>query len=288
MSKTWNSIVQPFLKSEKGIKLKKFVEEQRKIATIYPAKEDMLRAIKEEVYPYENVKVVIIGQDPYHNGSADGLAFSCRSSTTPDSLRNIFKELKNNLYSYMNENTWKEFIPSNSLDNWAKQGILLLNTVLTVEEGKPNSHKDQGWEELTYEIVTSLGREKRPIVFLLWGNNAKAFKQHIFGSNHLVLESVHPSPFSADKGFFGNKHFTEVHNFFKSCDYYKDKMNKESIDLRQMFKAEEIISSIKRTVSSKQIPMDNAKERIDELQKILLEDYLWDMEYMFNFSTKTN
>lgn len=285
--KEWSDILKPFLLSEKGIALKKFVEEQRSIATVYPDKKDMLRIFQEAEFPYGNVKLVIVGQDPYYNGTADGLAFSSRSTTTPDSLRNIFKELKSNLYSYMSEQSWKLFMPSNSLENWAKQGVLLMNTVLTVEKDKPNSHKGKGWEDLTSSVIEHLGKEERPIVFMLWGNNAKGLKPLITGKNHLILESVHPSPLSADKGFIGCKHFETMNNFFIDSKYYEKSLNKVSLDLRPFVDIQGILTSIKEAVSKNTIPLDNPNQRIIETHKLLERELLWDILYMFNFTTKS-
>ena len=283
---TWKDILKPFLESEKGLELKRFVEEQRSFTTVYPDKKDMLRAFKEEDYPYAKVNTIIIGQDPYYNGTADGLAFSSRADKTPDSLRNIFKELKSNLYSYMSEPTWKEFMPTNSLENWAKQGILLMNTVLTVEKDKPNSHQGKGWEELTAKVIEYLGKEERPMVFMLWGSNAKKLKHLITGHQHLILESVHPSPLSAEKGFIGNRHFERMHNFFKDTDYYADKLKSYPVDIRPYVQMDAIINEIKKAVGTGHIPFDDAKRRIEEVRKILGDDYFWNLVYMIDFSTK--
>ena len=156
---------------------------------------------------YEDVKVVILGQDPYHElHQANGLAFSVYPGVKiPPSLVNIYKELKDDV------NT---FIPNHGdLTKWAKQGVLLLNNVLTVEEGKANSHAGIGWEIFTLNIVKALNRREKPMVFILWGNNARSKKQYIDTSRHLVLESAHPSPLSAHRGFFGSKPFSKANDF---------------------------------------------------------------------------
>ena len=282
----WNDIIVPFLQSDKGLALKRFVEEQRSFTTIYPDKKDMMRIFKEETCPYSKVKVVIVGQDPYYNGTADGLAFSSRSTTTPDSLRNVFKELKGNLYSYMSEPTWKDFMPSNTLDNWAKQGILLMNTVMTVEKDKPNSHQGKGWEELTSMVIERLGAEERPLAFVLWGSNARKLKPLIKGKHHLILESVHPSPLSAEKGFFGCKHFSQVHEFFRACDYYTDSLKNYPIDMRPYVKMDEIIKTIKDTIGTGHLPVEDARNRIERVREILSDDFFFPITYMFDFSTK--
>lgn len=156
---------------------------------------------------YENTKVVILGQDPYHGpNQAHGLAFSVQKGVaTPPSLLNIYKELNNDLGCY---------IPNNGcLIPWAKQGVLLLNTVLTVVANQANSHRNRGWETFTDRVIQLLNVKSTPIVFLLWGRNAKSKSSYITNSKHLVLTSVHPSPLSASRGFFGCKHFSQANKF---------------------------------------------------------------------------
>ena len=162
--------------------------------------------------PYEKVKVVIIGQDPYHvKGQADGLAFSCANGTPQPSLTNIFKEIQADLNIKMSGNT--------NLESWAKQGVLLLNSVLTVESGKPNSHKGKGWEKITTKIVKLLNDREIPVIFMLWGANAKAFTKYITNSRHYILTAAHPSPLSANQGgWFGCKHFSKANKILKDIN----------------------------------------------------------------------
>ena len=158
---------------------------------------------------YSNIKVVIIGQDPYHEiGQAHGLSFSVKPGVDiPPSLRNMYKELQNDLGCY---------IPNNGyLEKWAKQGVLLLNNVLTVREGIANSHKDKGWETFTDNIIKILNEREEPIIFMLWGNCAKTKEQLITNKKHLVIESTHPSPFSARNGFFGSRPFSKTNDFLQ-------------------------------------------------------------------------
>lgn len=176
--------------------------------TIFPARENIFASMK--YAPLDSVKLVIIGQDPYHGtGEAHGLSFSVLPGIkTPPSLQNIYKELKDDL---------NITIPNNGyLKKWANQGVLLLNTVLTVEKDKPASHSKLGWQIFTTEVIKLVNDKAKPVVFLLWGNNAKQMKQYITNPIHLVLESVHPSPFSARNGFFGCKHFSKANEFLKS------------------------------------------------------------------------
>lgn len=171
---------------------------------IFPPKEKIFNALN--LVPLNQVKVVIIGQDPYHTyGQADGLAFSCHNGTPQPSLKNIFKEI--------NADIGVEMSSSTDLTPWAKQGVLLLNTSLTVVEHLPASHSNKLWHTFTTEIVKILNEQNQPIVFMLWGNHAKSFLPLLNNSNHLILQSAHPSPFSAYNGFFGCKHFSKCNEF---------------------------------------------------------------------------
>lgn len=171
---------------------------------VYPNKDDVFKAF--ELTPFNKIKVVIIGQDPYHQkDQAHGLAFSSLDSKTPKSLLNIKKELKNDLDIDVSSN--------NDLSNWAKQGVLLINTILTVNEGLPLSHKDYGWEEFTLNLFKEITNLKSPIVFILWGNHAKVYEKYITNEKHLIIKSSHPSPLSSYRGFFGSKPFSQTNDF---------------------------------------------------------------------------
>ena len=175
---------------------------------IFPAPDDIFNAF--HLTPLDQVKVVILGQDPYHNdGQAHGLCFSVKKGVAkPPSLINIFKELESDLGIKQ---------PSHGcLENWAKNGVLLLNTVLTVREGQANSHKGKGWEILTDRIIELLNEREKPMVFILWGGNAKAKEKFITGKQHCIIKSVHPSPLSAHGGFFGGKYFSRTNEFLES------------------------------------------------------------------------
>ena len=180
-------------------KMHEFVINEYETKTIFPPRSNIYEALK--LTPYDNVKVVILGQDPYHGtGEAHGLSFSVSPGIkTPPSLQNIYKELNQELGCY---------IPNNGyLTKWAKQGVLLLNSVLTVVKDSPASHKGIGWETFTDRIISEIDKKDSPVVFMLWGNFARSKKALLTNPNHLVLESAHPSPFSARNGFFGNNHF---------------------------------------------------------------------------------
>ena len=197
LSSVWNS---PGFKKFMSIIDKKYSE-----TTCFPEYNDIFNALK--LTPYSKVKVVILGQDPYHGtGEAHGLSFSVKDDIKkPPSLKNIFKELHDDL-GYPEPK-------SGNLEKWAKEGVLLLNSVLTVEKDKAASHKDLGWEILTDHIIKLLNMKETPIVFILWGNFAKKKKVYINNKKHLIIESPHPSPFSAYTGFFGSKPFSKTNNF---------------------------------------------------------------------------
>lgn len=197
LSSVWNS---PGFKKFMSIIDKKYSE-----TTCFPEYNDIFNALK--LTPYSKVKVVILGQDPYHGtGEAHGLSFSVKDGIKkPPSLKNIFKELHDDL-GYPEPK-------SGNLEKWAKEGVLLLNSVLTVEKDKAASHKDLGWEILTDHIIKLLNMKETPIVFILWGNFAKKKKVYITNKKHLIIESPHPSPFSAYTGFFGSKPFSKTNNF---------------------------------------------------------------------------
>ncbi|MBQ1496329.1 MAG: uracil-DNA glycosylase [Bacilli bacterium] len=174
--------------------------------TIYPKKDDIFNAFKLD---YNDVKVVILGQDPYHGeGEAHGYAFSCLKTPIPPSLKNIYKEL------YTDLGIEKNMLDGNLLP-WVKEGVMLLNTGLTVEKDKPNSHKNLKWNVFTDAVIEKLNEREEPIVFILWGNNARLKKNLISNPIHLVIESAHPSPFSARNGFFNSKPFSRTNEFLK-------------------------------------------------------------------------
>ena len=204
LEKNWSEILSTRFDKDYKIKLFSWLNEEYKTKTIFPPQEKIFNALN--LVPIDKVKVVIIGQDPYHTyGQADGLAFSCHNGTPQPSLKNIFKEIHDDLRIDMSSST--------DLTPWAKQGVLLLNTSLTVVEHKPASHANELWHTFTREIIKILNERNQPIVFLLWGNHAKSFMPLLNNHNHLVLTSAHPSPFSAYSGFFGCRHFSKANKF---------------------------------------------------------------------------
>jgi uracil-DNA glycosylase len=207
-SKDWQVILKDEIDKNYFKELTNFVSKEYKDAVCYPPKKDIFQAFN--YCNFKDVKVVILGQDPYHGfGQANGLCFSVSDGISfPPSLKNIFKEIETDLNI--------PFPISGNLERWASQGVFLLNSVLTVEEGKPESHKNKGWEKFTDFIIQKLSETEEQIIFLFWGSFAKKKGSKINRLKHIVLESGHPSPLSANRGFwFGNKHFSKTNNFLE-------------------------------------------------------------------------
>lgn len=202
----WQELLKDEFEKPYYLELRKLLIAEYRNFDIYPPAEDIFNAFK--YTPYEKVKVVILGQDPYHNpGQAHGLAFSVRENVEqPPSLKNIFKELHDDLGC--------EIPKTGSLIPWAKEGVMLLNTTLTVRRNDPMSHSKIGWEIFTDRVIELLDQKKEPVVFILWGGHARSKKKLI--KNHFVVESAHPSPLSAYRGFFGSKPFSKTNNYLKS------------------------------------------------------------------------
>ena len=203
----WDEILSKEFEKAYFQTLEKFLTEEYETKTIYPQKEDIFNAFR--YTPFSNVKVVILGQDPYHErGQAHGMAFSVKPGIKqPPSLTNIFKELQMDL-GY--EIPAQDF---GCLISWAKSGVLLLNSILTVREHEANSHQGKGWEILTDNVITYLNEREKPVVFILWGNRACKKIPLITNRRHLVITGPHPSPLSAYRGFFGGKYFSRANNF---------------------------------------------------------------------------
>lgn len=204
----WNDILNDILTSNEFEKYWSKVEELYRYEMVLPPKNDIFNALN--LTAYNQTRVVILGQDPYHGeGEAHGLAFSVLPNVKiPPSLRNIYKEIQAEFNVDLSEK-------NGDLTNWAKQGVLLLNSTLTVKKDTPNSHKNLGWSEFTDEIIKKLNENEKPVIFMLWGNFAIKKEEFITNSHHLVLKSPHPSPFSARKGFFGNNHFLLANEFLE-------------------------------------------------------------------------
>lgn len=220
-----NTLLKNDWKEQLGTELKKsyfqdllcFLENEYETAVVYPAKEDIFSAL--DATPYQDVKVVILGQDPYHGpNQAHGMSFSVKPGVPiPPSLRNMFKELEADL---------EIPIPTHGyLKRWADQGVLLLNTVLTVKQGEANSHKGKGWETFTDRVIAKLNERESPVIFVLWGKPAQQKRKLIDETKHHILTAVHPSPLSAHRGFFGSKPFSTINQLLAQMD--KEEINWE-------------------------------------------------------------
>lgn len=202
----WDKVLENEMKREYFRKLGSFIKEEYKNKVCYPDYVNIFNALR--YTDYENVKVVILGQDPYHGeGEAHGLSFSVLEGVRrPPSLNNIFKELYSDLGIVRT---------NNCLSDWAKQGVLLLNAIMTVEKDKPLSHKDKGWEIFTDTVIKKLNERNKPVIFVLWGSFARSKKELITNPIHHIIESPHPSPLSASRGFFGSKPFSKINEYLK-------------------------------------------------------------------------
>ena len=201
----WDKLLEEEFKKEYYLDLRKFLVQEYKMHTVYPDMYDIFNAFK--LTSYEDTKVVIFGQDPYHEPQqAHGLAFSVQHGVkTPPSLLNMYKELNAELGCY---------IPNNGyLEKWAKQGVMLLNNALTVRASEANSHRNKGWEIFTDAVAKIYNEREKPIIFMLWGNNAKEKMKIITNPNHIILTAAHPSPLSASRGFFGCGHFKKANDY---------------------------------------------------------------------------
>ncbi len=205
----WDELLKDEFTKDYYLKLRQILISEYRTQRIFPGMYDIFNALK--LTSYNDVKCVIIGQDPYHGeGQAHGLSFSVRKGIAPPpSLVNIFKEIRDDLGI---DNLGKH----GELTQWAKSGVLLLNSVLTVRANQARSHRGLGWEEFTTDVIKLLNMREKPMVFMLWGADAKAKQQFITNPNHLVLKSAHPSPLSAYNGFFGCRHFSQANEFLRS------------------------------------------------------------------------
>lgn len=204
----WDQLLAPEFEKEYYQKLRQFLIAEYRGKTIYPGMHDIFNALK--YTDYDDVKVVILGQDPYHGpGQAHGMSFSVRPGVKqPPSLVNIFRELQDDLGIDPPDHGY--------LVKWAEQGVLLLNTCLTVREHQANSHKGKGWEIFTDKVISLLNQREKPMVFILWGGNAKSKQSLITNPNHLILTGAHPSPLSAYNGFYGGRYFSKANEFLES------------------------------------------------------------------------
>jgi len=208
----WKEALQDEFGKEYFHKLTDFVKDEYKAGAVYPPPQFIFRAF--ELTPFDTVKVVILGQDPYHGaGQANGLSFAVPPDVRlPPSLQNIFKELEADLGPAQQGPT---LLKTGDLERWARQGVLLLNATLTVRASTPGSHQNKGWEQFTDAVIKAVSDQKEHVVFILWGNYARQKGSHIDRTKHCVIESPHPSPFSAHSGFFGSKPFSKTNDYLE-------------------------------------------------------------------------
>ena len=207
---SWDALLEEEFSKDYYKDLQSFLAEEYENHIIHPEKDEIFSALM--ATSYENTRVVIFGQDPYHGeNQAHGMAFSVKVGVEiPPSLRNMYKELNQELGCY---------IPNHGcLEKWAKQGVLLLNSALTVRDGEANSHKGKGWEKVTDKITTILNNRREPVIFILWGNDARKKEELITNPQHIILSAAHPSPLSASRGFFGCGHFKKVNSILKALN----------------------------------------------------------------------
>jgi len=216
IEKSWGQVMQEYFSSDNFHNLSDFIRKEYISKKIYPKPQDIFKAFW--LTPFDKVRVVILGQDPYHGPmQAEGLSFSVQPGVkVPPSLQNIYKEIESDLEI-------KKDFTNGHLESWAKQGVFLLNAILTVVANSPASHQGKGWEEFTDEVIQTISDKKEHVVFILWGNFARSKKSLIDESKHLIIESPHPSPFSANSGFFGSKPFSK-------CNDYLEKHGEKKIE----------------------------------------------------------
>lgn len=209
INKKWDIVLKDEMKKDYFRKLGTFVKQEYATKRCFPEYKNIFNALR--YTDYDEVKVVILGQDPYHGvGEAHGLSFSVQEGCRrPPSLDNIFKELEDDLHIHREKN---------DLTDWAKQGVLLLNSIMSVEMDRPLSHQNHGWEQFTDTIIQKLNEREKPLVFVLWGSYARSKKVLITNPKHKIIESVHPSPLSAYRGFFGSKPFSQINQFLKETE----------------------------------------------------------------------
>jgi uracil-DNA glycosylase len=275
-------VITPFIDSEQGKNLIDRIKSARELEAIYPAPNEIFNAFLN--CPIDNIKIVLIGLDPYNKGNhAHGLSFSSKQPNTPPSLRIIFKELRRDLYSYMTDEQWKRFFPHNNLTNWAKRGMLLLNRYLTVKEGEAKSHATYGWDDFQKNHVFSfLNNYDKPLVFILWGNDAQELEPWIQKDKHLILKGAHPAADlynPAQPKFAGCNHFSKTIRFLKE-NRPEDKV---SIDhnLEKYFNSE-LFEDFKKLIQSNCYPYNyNSDEQfVSDMIKGLNLSY----NYGFDFT----
>jgi uracil-DNA glycosylase len=273
--KSWKELIIPFQKSQEGQKLKEFLTERRKKAIVWPESANLFAAFNDDILPFDKVRIVIIGQDPYPSNHAHGLSFSSCQNTIPESLQVIFEELHRSLYSYLNKEDFAKWFGSPNLTNWMKQGILLMNRVMTVEEKtasnpEPIKHAGKGWEVFTNEIIKELDADDNPKVFMLWGKDAMQCLGLFKNSKHLILTGHHPAAqkYNPENKFVGNDHFMKALDFLGM--HYEHKY--KNYNLSYMFDTNALLSMIKGFIKEEGIPFYDATPVMKRIASGLFTD----------------
>lgn len=274
-------VITPFLQSDIGKEIIKKVREDREKHKVFPEPSEIFDAFF--FCPIDNIKIVLVGLDPYNTGNhAHGLSFSSKQLSTPPSLRIIFKELRRDLYSYMSDEQWKQFFPNNDLTNWAKRGILLLNRYLTVREGEAKSHKDFGWDDFQQNYVFKfLNEYDKPLVFILWGNDAQELKPWITNPKHLILTGYHPAADTynpAQPKFAGCGHFSEATKFIVAN---RTDSEEKIINIEKYFK-KELFYDLKKDILSECSPytFKTDEELVNSLKSALKIAYNYGFDFI--------
>jgi uracil-DNA glycosylase len=279
---TFQKLIKEFTDSEPGYNLRTHLTKARTLGQVFPEPDKVFAAFNDSVLAFDEVKMVIVGQDPYPTpGDANGFAFSSSGTNIPFSLQIIFKEIRNSLYSYMGDNSFIEGFNSPNLSNWTKQGILLMNRVLTVASGQANSHVSFGWQYFTNKVIQELNDDNHPKVFMLWGANAKELIPFITNKRHLVLESAHPASEAYKPGqFLGNGHFEKAHWFLFDNDLISDDLE---YDYSGIIPEKEFIDYIQTKIIQNKIPIPTSN--IVRFKENILKLYRFKCERVIDYRT---
>ena len=279
---SWKDFLFPLFETTEVKRIKHYVQKMRKENVVYPGPDDIFNAFN---FDYNDINIVILGQDPYHDGSAHGLAFSSLKGVPP-SLQNIFKELRSDLYAYMDNNTFKKFFPNGNLTKWSKQGILLLNTALTVIKGMPGSQTEL-WKPFTEMVLEKLREHPNNIVYMLWGKKAYEYRKFIDETKDYVITTSHPSPYSATETnvpFISSRCFSRAISWLKENSENFNNKKKNYIDLNNIIDIDEIINFIKQKFKENGYPYPDSMEHIEKLKNYLIDDYKMTVYSQINFT----
>lgn len=280
---SWNPVLNEFLNSTVGKNVKDFVKKERLTKTIYPDSSVIFRIFKE--INFDDVKIVILGESPFPNEHANGIAFSSDLDKMPYSLQVISELIRTNLYDYIpREMFMSKYFTHSNLLNWVRQGILLLNSVYSVEKDKPNSHENKGWELLTELLIKALNKKKDPIVFMFWGSKAKSFMKFVTNPYHKILTNNYPtSEKNAPGSFIKSTNFVDAFEFI--AETYPE-MPYVTIDYSEFFNTEKYVEKLKSVLKENELPMWNAKELVRNIDKEIKDRFTIKHAKPFNLLLK--